>query len=301
MSDVREATSGRSKGRSPSYPGIPLEKAIDRARQLYAKERLYPTPLMTVMKHWGYTNATGRSGMALAALKKFGLLEDVGKGSADDRRLKLTQLADDILNHPSSDAQREAIRAAALMPGIHRELWEEYRQHLPSDANLEFNLRRNRGFTESGAAEFVQEYRATMEFAGLMGDSDERPAPEDVPAGNEFDDEEMPAETETLAETGSRWAVPPAFTTTPLMMPAAPAVPASAQAPAGTAPTAGQAPVQSYPIPIALQGRPPVIISGAFPLSEAEWTQFKAVLDAMRPVLVVTPSAGAPTEGLRPD
>jgi len=39
--------------------------------------------------------------------------------------------------------------------------------------------------------------------------------------------------------------------------------------------------MQSYPIPIALTGRQPVIFSGAFPLSEVEWSQFKAVLDAM--------------------
>jgi hypothetical protein len=49
--------------------------------------------------------------------------------------------------------------------------------------------------------------------------------------------------------------------------------------------------MQSYPIPIALTGRPPVIFSGAFPLSEVEWSQFKAVLDAMKPVLVGTPTA----------
>jgi hypothetical protein len=52
--------------------------------------------------------------------------------------------------------------------------------------------------------------------------------------------------------------------------------------------------VQNYPIPIALKGRPPVVISGAFPLSEAEWAQFKAVLEAMKPVLVGDPPVAEP-------
>lgn len=58
----------------------------------------------------------------------------------------------------------------------------------------------------------------------------------------------------------------------------------------GAAPTEG---VQSYPIPIALTGRTPVIISGPFPLSEQEWIQFNAVLNAMKPVLVGTPEVGS--------
>ena len=277
MSDESASSaSSRSKGRSPSYPGVSLEAAIARARQLYAKERLYPTPLMTVMKHWGYTSSTGRSGLAVAALKKFGLLEEVGKGKAEDRRLQLTQLADDILNNPSSEAKREAIQAAALNPSIHRDMWEEYGRQLPSDANVEFGLRRNRGFTESGAAEFVREYRETMEFAGFLGNgTQETSQVEDI-----FQDEAEPSVDVTAAPAVVR----------PAEIPSDPAiqnVSGIAQPKAVQIDVPGQ-PVQSYPIPIALHGRPPVVVTGAFPLSEDEWSQFCAVLTAMKPVLVAT-------------
>jgi hypothetical protein len=238
---------------------------------------------MTVMKHWGYKNSTGRSGLALAALKKFGMLEEVGKGKAEDRRLQLTQLADDILNHPSSDAKHQAIQTAALNPSIHRELWEEYGRQLPSDANLEFNLRRNRGFTESGAAEFVREYRETMEFAGLIGDHLEETEP---------DPDVFPRETEANANAAAAPAAEqPAEISFEAAVPGAPGLSrGKTEQVVGVQGAAGQA-MQSYPIPIALQGRPPVVITGAFPLTESEWAQFNAVLTAMKPVLVGAPAA----------
>src|SRR5262249_30051431 len=105
--------------------------------------------------------------ISLAALKKYGLLVDDGKGTA--RRASLTDLAVDILKNPDPRVRDEALQRAALNPSIHRELWEKY-GNAPrpmSDANLRWILTRERGFTETGAAEFIPVYKDTVSFAKL--------------------------------------------------------------------------------------------------------------------------------------
>jgi hypothetical protein len=276
MSEEQRAQK-RPKGRSPAYPAISLEKAIQRVRQLYIRDKQYAIPVSSLPDIWGYNSLNGPASLTISALKKFGLVND--EGAKDERRIKVTDSAVHILNHPSSDARAEAIRNAALLPPIHRELWEAYGASLPSDANLEWRLTRERGFTETGAKEFIREWRETMEFAGI----DDRNQPDSSIGASEPEGDD--GKTDALRTQAEPLAV------------AAPSLPIdSEQAPSGSQPYADAQPtssVQSYPIPIALHGRPPVVISGAFPLSEPEWAQFKAVLDAMRPVLVSDQSGGA--------
>ena len=157
----------RKKGRSPSYPGIDLQEALSRARTLYSIERRNLIPVMTALGHWNYKSASGPGAVVLAALKKFGLLDDEGTGQK--RHVKLTPLALKIIQDERevSPERDSAIRQAALTPTIHKQLWDEYRGDLPSDANLRFKLVHERAFTESGAAEFIPEFRRTITFAQL--------------------------------------------------------------------------------------------------------------------------------------
>ncbi len=160
----------------------------------------------------------------------------------------------------------------ALLPATHRELWDAYGANLPSDATLEWRLTRERGFTETGAKEFIREWRETMEFAQLdkLGRSDAS-----TPASSPTEDEAGLETVQTLVD--------------PQPTAESSSLPETDEDAPGTQLNSGPHgawSVQTYPIPIALHGRPPVVISGAFPLSGPEWDQFKAVLDAMKPVLV---------------
>jgi len=157
----------RKKGRSPSYPGIDLQEAVGRARTVYGIERKNRVPVMTALSHWGYKSASGPGAVVLAALKKFGLLDD--EGSGDKRHVRLTDLALKIIqdDREQSVERDKAIQEAALKPAIHSQLWQEYRGDLPSDANLRFKLLNERAFTESGVTEFIPQFRRTIAFAKL--------------------------------------------------------------------------------------------------------------------------------------
>lgn len=160
-------TAKKKRERSPGYPGIDLREAIDRARQVYERERKYAAPVSTIFAHWGYKSNSSNGFVILSALKKFGLATD--EGSGDKRKARLTDDAVSILidDREESEERHRLIREAALKPSIHQELWEKYGTELPSDANLKYELRKERHFSEPGADEFIEEYKRTLEFAKL--------------------------------------------------------------------------------------------------------------------------------------
>jgi len=275
MSEAKsEAQRGPKKGRSPSYPGIDLQAAIRRAEALYAHEKMHPAPIGAIVGHWGYT--THKSGIAssqYAALKKFGLLTE--EGSGNNRQGKLTPLAYSILHNPNEPERSAAIREAALNPQIHRELWEMYGADLPSEATLRYRLVTERGFTEAGADDFVKEYRSTLDFAMTQGDmrdgSDKDEVPDETNSGEGDGESEVDAGSNgsnTHQQTGGH----------------------------GPGDDSGQTskPVHTpnalHPhltrIPILLVGGQQIVIEGQFPITEAAWDNFLAVLNAFKPGLV---------------
>ncbi len=159
----------KKKDRSPSYPAIDLETALERARQLLSKEGRHYAPISAILQHWGYATKSSGGLLTTAALKKFGLLED--QGSGENRKARITDLAYRILidDRPNSEQRAALIREAALTPPIHAELWQERGPDgsLPSDVTLRFTLRTERGFTETAASDLINEFRQTIAFAGL--------------------------------------------------------------------------------------------------------------------------------------
>lgn len=174
ISEVGKMTTQANEGyktkreRSPSYPRIDLENAIQRAREVYSKERMNPAPVNAILSHWGYNSKSGLGLVILAALLKFGLLADDGKGAK--RQARLTELARRIiLDERDTSIERDAaIKEAALNPTIHKELWEQYNGNLPSDETLRYQLRVNRGFTDTALHEFIPQLRSTVAFAKLV-------------------------------------------------------------------------------------------------------------------------------------
>jgi hypothetical protein len=240
----------RAKGRSPLYPAINLETAIQRVRQLYEKERLHATPVATIATHWNYKSLNGPAAQTLAALKKYGLIQDEGAGK--DRKARISPLADVIVAHPDEAMRKSAIQNAALQPTMHRELWDKYHEDLPSDSNLRWELTHDRGFTETGASEFIPVYRATVAFAQLASHVPEPAQEQDQNDAGKHEEYSNPAtQLETEPERPR-----PVHTGVK----------------------------RSYDIPLIDSGA--VTVEGQFPISEQDWAQLMAVLAAMKPGLV---------------
>lgn len=250
-----EAPRTRSRGRSPSYPGIPLDVAIERARIVDRMEGRNAAPLLAIHEHWGYKPNSGPANVALAALKKFGLMEDEGRGS--QRVARLTPLARDILLKPDPT---EDIRAAALTPRIHRELWEQHEGRLPSTATLRHDLIVNREFTATGADEFIRQFQRTIAYARLS----EAPV-----ANGEAGDHDQSEQEDQDDET-----------------------PDPSERPKNK--RRGGVSGDTMTIPVPIMGGAAVTVEGQFPITEAAWTQFMGVLQAMKPGLVADEEPDAP-------
>ena len=73
---------------------------------------------------------------------------------------------------------RQRSKQAALLPGIHATLWEDYQGNLPSDSTLRYVLQEDFRFSPKGAEALIKELRATIAFAELE-ESDSIAAMED--------------------------------------------------------------------------------------------------------------------------
>lgn len=181
MPDKEKKTQrSKTRPRSPAYPSIPLGEAIERARQIYDHEQKNKAHVSTIFIHWDYAAKSGKARLALASLKYYGLIEI--EGSGDNRKVQLTGLALDILLDEREDSKEreEAIKKAALFPAINSELWKKYEGNLPSEKELEFSLKREKGFTERGVREFLAHFFKTLEQANLESPSDVPQAGEDI-------------------------------------------------------------------------------------------------------------------------
>jgi hypothetical protein len=138
--------------RSPNYPSLGLDEAIDLAARLYKAEKRSTVSTDMAVRAWGYKTLNGTSRSLIGALRKYGLLDNVRDG------IRLSDLAMTIL-FPESDAEkRVALRAAVTHPALFRELAEH---DGASDANLVGRLVRQ-GFTEPGAKAAIASFRASM-------------------------------------------------------------------------------------------------------------------------------------------
>ncbi len=240
--------SGQKRGRSPSYPAIGLEEALRLARVLYEHENRNAVPLEAVIADWGLKPTSGRGWVVLAALLKFGLLQDEGKGST--RKAKLTDLALSIILDEREDGsqRQQLIRTAALKPTIHIDLWKKYAPILPSDASLRFYLEKERGFNPAAVPDLIRQFRQTVAFANLT-------------------------EADKLAEHEGEINDAPAD---PFMVPAV-ITPATV-----TLPSSQARPATTRVLNLPLSGGTWAALQIPYPMSQEDWDQMLAVLEAMK-------------------
>jgi len=178
------------QGRSPAFPFINLKKALERTDAVRVAEGGRPkhfAPVASACKAWGMGVKTGPAIQTIAALNHFGLVEF--EGSGEMRAMRPTEHALRILldKQPESPERDALIKRMALNPPIHKELWDKWGPHLPSDPTLETYLVRDRSFSEGGARDLMAEYKATIAFAKLKETDQLAPGDAIVSNGNNKD------------------------------------------------------------------------------------------------------------------
>jgi hypothetical protein len=174
MTDTVQAENSR-RFRSPPYPSISLNKAIERTRELYSKALHHSVGVAVLSDAWGYGTKSSGLWATAAALLHFNLLSDEGTG--DKRKFKITEAAIRIVRDadPNSAKRREAIERSALTPKIFAELWARFGTSPEvSDMVLKSYLTLDRGengeatYSDNAADAVLDVYKQTIAFAGLQ-------------------------------------------------------------------------------------------------------------------------------------
>jgi hypothetical protein len=159
----------KSKDRSPTFPFITLERALERARQFYAEEKRGIAPYSRVVLHWNYSESSSGGLQTAAALKNYGLITEPAVMGAKGRNLQLTDLALRILldQRPDSTERDAFIRDAAFKPAVAAEVYGKWDESLPQDATLNHFLMLEKKFTEETAAKVTKILKENHAFAKI--------------------------------------------------------------------------------------------------------------------------------------
>jgi len=171
--EASEPKKKRELHRSPNYPAMSLDDAIDKVRAIYAQERKAKTSTQVIYKHLGFEKATGSAARAISSLRQYGLL-DGNSGSYG-----ISDSAFQILHLPDADPKKtDLIRTAGRKPALFSELLARYGAELPSDDTIRSFLITSKSFNPASVADFVRAFRKTVAFAKLTSSASQVDDPE---------------------------------------------------------------------------------------------------------------------------
>lgn len=148
-----------AKGRSPNYPQLTLEEAMEKVRLVFNEEHFHAASREVIAKDMGFQGLSGPSQSAIAALKHYGLLEAHGDG------LHVSDDAVSLLELPEGEERRQrALANCAARPALFKEMLAEFGAEPPSDANLRHWLLK-RSFLSKGADEAIRIYKDNLSVA----------------------------------------------------------------------------------------------------------------------------------------
>lgn len=171
-------TDRQPRFRSPPFPYIGLQKAMEKIEQLYGAVRHHAAAVPTAAKAWDTGVKSSATLQSIGALIQYGLLDDDGSGDA--RKVRLTPLALKIVMDKRllSRERETALKEAALKPTTFAELFGQFGAANDIDESLLVHSltaeRQQSGrapYSEQSANEVIRVFRETIKFAGI-DDSD---------------------------------------------------------------------------------------------------------------------------------
>ncbi|MGU3285026.1 MULTISPECIES: hypothetical protein [unclassified Methylobacterium] len=147
------------------YPYIPLRKAIERARQLWNSANDHAVVASDAVQVWSFSPKASGGSQTIAALKYYGLLQDIGAN--ESRKVKLTEEARRYFLDERPEKHAESHKYFALKPRAFASLWEAWHAKPPSEMIARSNLKVDFGYSENAAREVLAIYADNLVFANL--------------------------------------------------------------------------------------------------------------------------------------
>lgn len=175
--------------RSPGYPVIGLEDAINKATILYNNDKLNPIPKDIALRHLKYSKGSGFGMRILAALKQFNLLSDK-KGS-----ITLTKNLVDLIYFPKNEeGYKRLLRETALKPKSYSDIYSLVEGSIPSNDTLKHRLISEYKFNPDNVNKFIVYFKKTLVFAGIIESDEDNEGKEKTT--NESEEDSLNGQTE---------------------------------------------------------------------------------------------------------
>jgi hypothetical protein len=172
-----------SRMRSPSYPSVSLNQAIDLVSKIHRSCRTNIITRENAVQEMGYTGLSGRSMKVLSALLQFGLLSKAGTGD-----VKVSQRAVDILHGIDEADRHEALLEAAYAPQLFKDIHERFPDGIPSESVIRSYLIQQDFLDRAigpAIAAFLETYRSVENLKKTEryenGDDEQREAADNEP------------------------------------------------------------------------------------------------------------------------
>jgi hypothetical protein len=171
MSD-EQAKDATKRDRSPKFPYIGLGKAIDRIKVLHNKAKRYDVRVADIAKDWDLSPKSSTTDRTVAALQSFGLIEDSGSG--ENRKIKISELGERILNDNRPGVREELLDQAAIKPALIANYASRWGTDRPGDTHALSDLQFDGGFTAEAAKIFLRVFDETIQLTS-KSNSDKNP------------------------------------------------------------------------------------------------------------------------------
>lgn len=244
-----QTPSNVKRTRSPAYPAIALPQAVELLGVIFRSFQSHAAPVEAIGEAVGMKAGGSSLNVRLAALKKYGLIEESEGPKGAGKTYRISALGKDLVVLPQASAEHaEALRKAALMPVIYESLWTRFGPELPADSLIRSYLVRDRNFNAHQVDSMIADFRSTVEYAGLAKEATATSAPE----------------AETIGQILQRYASPRPVSGAHVM------------------PAAFAAPSEVFTIPLE-EGK---VASIPYPMSEQTWDLLMQTLSLWKPRLV---------------
>ncbi|MCL1627632.1 hypothetical protein M3N55_02715 [Roseibaca sp. V10] len=153
--------------RSPSFPYLDIDTAVDYAGKLYAAAKSAEVRLADVAAAWGMAPKSGSLARYVSALSQYGLIDTMGANDA--RRIKISAAGKRILDDQRPGVREQLRSEAALKPRIIRGLFfgeadmPHWGRDRPSDSIAESALKFDLDFGSDAAKRLLSVYDAAID------------------------------------------------------------------------------------------------------------------------------------------
>lgn len=174
--ETRSGSDGGRRDRSPNYPALTFNEALDCAKKIWDQDKRHPVTKDVAAQHMGYSKASGATIPLVASMKRYGLLASVGKD------LQITEDAHFIFVHPEDSPERsDMIKKLAMSPSIFVDVLKAFPGGLPSDATLSAKLQTAFKFASATAADAcIRSLREAVRISSSAGPAEQTRKAENI-------------------------------------------------------------------------------------------------------------------------